>query len=837
MADHERNLAVLREKFHDVKFDLEGTDYRASQTIGSGTYGVVCSALQHSTGKQVAIKKIMNIFENCVLAKRTLRELKILRHFNHENVIRILDILKLKQDSESPCDVYLVMDLMETDLYQIIRSKQVLTDDHIRYFVYQIACGLKYIHSANVIHRDLKPSNLLVNGNCSLKIADFGMARCVSSDEGDRNSLMTWYVATRWYRAPELMLFKQKYTGAVDVWSVGCILAELLGRRPIFPGNNFTNQIQLIFGILGSPNEDFVSLAHADRIKEFICGFGRKDPVPLKNLYPASHPKALRLLEKMLKLNPNERVSAANILLDLYLNQYHDPTLEPVCQIPFNFDLDEHNLDSCLLRRCIYEEIMKPNENRALPCENNLEGKTVVVNANNTDAQSTAGICGREFAAASSESLHCPNSKDAECMKSDWKLENTVDKHIPVQSHLQSLNQSLLVSKETNASASSKTRDEFRVKECPDFVPMTNSVDGFRVAKCDTLQNVAGENDTLVILPLENDRSPHLQSTAIADINTTPVALGSSQRTCINSDSRQKTAKAKRHGQIKSCEEFHKNCGKTRLARKGKKLKTVKPVHPVSLFNEQGERINVKAVLKNTILNGHQPGKSSNCAADYSGARTESKNGKAEIHLSEEDKNLLKRWSEMQKPAMKTNSESGKKGISEDSTVVVAAANNPPVLPVMVLNAGVSSPSEEAGTSLVDVTSSSGIVSESLMLWSPSVQLTSGDIRGALDEKQSSAENSSIPSICVSSSCPKTENDSSFEARPSTGLLSVRPTISYDFETFPAFVSSKSVIAASVENSFVDNLSPLLSSGKLSATGYGIEMETFFPEDLSSQTG
>lgn len=174
MADHERNLAVLREKFHDVKFDLEGTDYRACQTIGSGTYGVVCSALQHSTGKQVAIKKILNIFENCVLAKRTLRELKILRHFNHENVIRILDILKLKEDSESLCDVYLVMDLMETDLYQIIRSKQVLTDDHIRYFVYQIACGLKYIHSANVIHRDLKPSNLLVNGNCSLKIADFG---------------------------------------------------------------------------------------------------------------------------------------------------------------------------------------------------------------------------------------------------------------------------------------------------------------------------------------------------------------------------------------------------------------------------------------------------------------------------------------------------------------------------------------------------------------------------------------------------------------------------------------------------------------------------------------
>lgn len=258
------------------------------------------------------------------------------------------------------------------------------------------------------------------------------------------------------------------------------------------------------------------------------------------------------------------------------------------------------------MRRCIYEEIMKPDGNRALPCENDLEGKAVV-NANDTDVQSTAGICGKGFSAASSESLHCPNSKDTEFMKSDWKLENTIEEQIPVQSHLQCLNRSLLVSKETNASVSRKTRDEFCVKECLDFVPMTNSVDGFRLAKCDTLQNVAGENDTSDILSLENERSLHLQSTAIADINTTPVALGSSQRTCIKPDSRQQTDKAKRHRQIKSCEEFHKNCV-NKVARKGKKLKTAKPVHPVSLFNEQGERINVKAVLKSTILNGHQPG-------------------------------------------------------------------------------------------------------------------------------------------------------------------------------------------------------------------------------------
>lgn len=174
MTNEERNLAVLRQKFQNVKFDLAGSDYEAVETIGSGTYGVVSSAIHRSTGKRVAIKKIPNIFENCILAKRTLRELKILRHFHHDNIVAICDVLKPKQDEDSFRDVYLVMDLMDTDLYQIIRSNQVLTDEHIRYFVYQITCGLKYIHSANVIHRDLKPSNLLVNGNCLLKIADFG---------------------------------------------------------------------------------------------------------------------------------------------------------------------------------------------------------------------------------------------------------------------------------------------------------------------------------------------------------------------------------------------------------------------------------------------------------------------------------------------------------------------------------------------------------------------------------------------------------------------------------------------------------------------------------------
>jgi mitogen-activated protein kinase 7 len=138
--------------------------------------------------------------------------------------------------------VFLVEDLMEADLHQIIRSGQPLTDAHYQYFVYQICRGMKWVHSANVLHRDLKPGNLLVNADCELKVCDFGLARAYSPNDNDANSVgfMTEYVTTRWYRAPEIMLSFQCYTKAIDVWSVGCIFAELLGGKPLFKGQTCT---------------------------------------------------------------------------------------------------------------------------------------------------------------------------------------------------------------------------------------------------------------------------------------------------------------------------------------------------------------------------------------------------------------------------------------------------------------------------------------------------------------------------------------------------------------------------------------------------------------------
>jgi len=175
----QRNLAFLKQQALNVKFDIDDVEYQPLENIGIGAYGVVCSAVCRKTNDRVAIKKIPNVFELKDAAKRTYREIKILKHFKHDNIIHIRQILRPKESVDDFRDVYVVFDLMESDLHKIIYSKQELTEEHVRYFLYQILRGLKYIHSAHVIHRDLKPSNLLVNEDCQLRIGDFGRCRLI----------------------------------------------------------------------------------------------------------------------------------------------------------------------------------------------------------------------------------------------------------------------------------------------------------------------------------------------------------------------------------------------------------------------------------------------------------------------------------------------------------------------------------------------------------------------------------------------------------------------------------------------------------------------------------
>mgnify|MGYP001810629239 CR=1 FL=1 len=252
-APYQQLGGVNHYKICGTTFLLE-PNYTPLKAIGTGAYGVVCSAKMKQTDgteRDVAIKKIANAYNNIEDAKRLLREIKLLKHFHHDNIMNLLEITRPRSYEQFE-DIYIVSELMDTDLGQIIRSDQPLTDEHIQYFTYQILRAVKYIHSSNVIHRDLKPSNILVNSNCDLKVCDFGLSRPLGSGaftpESKHN--MTLYVTTRWYRAPEVLLC-DSYSKPIDLWSVGCILAELLGRKPVFPGKNHWVQLPMIISIMG----------------------------------------------------------------------------------------------------------------------------------------------------------------------------------------------------------------------------------------------------------------------------------------------------------------------------------------------------------------------------------------------------------------------------------------------------------------------------------------------------------------------------------------------------------------------------------------------------------
>ncbi|KAL4448281.1 hypothetical protein ABPG75_005500 [Micractinium tetrahymenae] len=325
--------------------------YVPIKAIGKGAYGVVCSAKNAETGEKVAIKKITNAFENLVDARRTLREMKLLRYLRHENVIAVRDIMR--PASQDYNDVYIVYELMDTDLHQIIRSSQPLSDDHFQYFIYQILRGLKYIHSASVLHRDLKPSNLLLNATCDLKICDFGLARTST----ENHNFMTEYVVTRWYRAPELLLSCDSYDAGIDVWSVGCILAELLQRRPLFPGKDYIDQLKLIIKTLGTPSDEELGFISAPKARAYIKALATVERADLSKLFPGASPLAVDLLGRMLQFDPRRRISVEQALAHPWLAQLHDEGAEPAAPGVFKFDFEEQDLDEAAVRRMVWEEM------------------------------------------------------------------------------------------------------------------------------------------------------------------------------------------------------------------------------------------------------------------------------------------------------------------------------------------------------------------------------------------------------------------------------------------------------------------------------------------------
>jgi mitogen-activated protein kinase 1/3 len=330
--------------------------YNLDRVMGHGAYGVVVSVTTAS-GEKYAVKKAHGVFTYNEDAKRILREMKLMKLFNHPNIIRMVDLIPPPPGSTNFEDIYIVQDLMDTDLRRIINSSQELSVNHLKYFVCQILRGLKYLHSANVLHRDLKPENILARHDCLLKICDFGLSKLVDEEE---DYTKTQYVTTRWYRAPEIMLNVVNYTRSIDVWSVGCIFAELITREPIIKGKDYRDQLTKTFDLFGTPSGPHLDIVQSVGARNFVKNLPQRRARPMEMIFPSyrNEPEALDLLARMLTVHHPDRITVDEALAHPFLASLRDPTQEGVCEnSSYDSSFEGEELDGARLRQLMWDEI------------------------------------------------------------------------------------------------------------------------------------------------------------------------------------------------------------------------------------------------------------------------------------------------------------------------------------------------------------------------------------------------------------------------------------------------------------------------------------------------
>mmetsp|Transcript_39241 Transcript_39241/g.108078 ORF Transcript_39241/g.108078 Transcript_39241/m.108078 type:complete len:420 (-) Transcript_39241:130-1389(-) len=394
--------------------------YRVLELIGSGSYGSVCQAEDsyEAEPQLVAIKRCKHLFQDLIDCKRILREISILADLNHVNVVRVKDIVA-PMNMRTFDELYMVMEICDSDLKKLCKQDVTLTALHINLLLYNILVGLKYIHSAGIYHRDLKPANCFVNQDCTVKIGDFGLSRAIGGEQLHLTNLphtprgsddepqtvptvthtqrlkknLTGHVVTRWYRAPELILLQDDYTEMIDVWSVGCIYAELLGmldgthfldRGPLFPGsscfplspdhrhksdykyhtNGKQDQLNRIFNITGTPSEEDMQCITRDDARRYLKCFVARAGIGLaehlrEQACPAD-PDMIDVLSKMLIFNPSKRITVGAALEHPLFRDLRQPERETVAPTVITLAFEkERDLDEPLLRKYFAKEVRK----------------------------------------------------------------------------------------------------------------------------------------------------------------------------------------------------------------------------------------------------------------------------------------------------------------------------------------------------------------------------------------------------------------------------------------------------------------------------------------------
>jgi serine/threonine protein kinase len=291
-----------------------------SKILGKGSFGVVCTAYDSVRKIDLAIKRIRPYANDEWDARHCLREIRLLKLLGpHPNIITLYELSLFEEKTE----LYMTMEVMDCDLHRVIQSKQPLSEKHHKCFIKQMLEGIKAMHAIGVFHRDLKPGNILVSKDCQLRITDFGLARFMddSTRKGaNQENPMTEYVVTRWYRCPEILLSPNKpYSEAIDLWSIGCILAELIKRKPLFPGKSHANQVQLIFEVMGYNNARELGFPVSVEASSFLDKRCRYRKQPLQKVMPGVSNDAAELLEALLSVSPMSRPSAEAALFFPFL--------------------------------------------------------------------------------------------------------------------------------------------------------------------------------------------------------------------------------------------------------------------------------------------------------------------------------------------------------------------------------------------------------------------------------------------------------------------------------------------------------------------------------------
>eukprot|EP00928_Gymnodinium_smaydae_P072038 TRINITY_DN55478_c0_g1_i1.p1 TRINITY_DN55478_c0_g1~~TRINITY_DN55478_c0_g1_i1.p1 ORF type:complete len:457 (-),score=40.10 TRINITY_DN55478_c0_g1_i1:441-1811(-) len=292
-----------------------------------GTFSSVCSFRNSATLEKVVVKKISAAFADVVDAATFARQIKLRIALQHDCVLGIRDLyLPEHRDYQ---DVFVVTELMSVDLHHVIQSRQALREEHFQHITYCILCALQYLHKSQVVHRDVKPSHILLNTNDDVKLSGFSSARCVvvGDDDNGENGSLTEYVTTRWYRAPEVILSNGRYTFALDIWSLGCTLAELFGRRAIFPGKTYLDQIEKIIQIRGCPADselDWLPPAPCPA-RAFLAKWEQTTKQPLESLYPQISHIGLDALDTMLQFHPARRSTAEFAMQHPFFAVVYDP--------------------------------------------------------------------------------------------------------------------------------------------------------------------------------------------------------------------------------------------------------------------------------------------------------------------------------------------------------------------------------------------------------------------------------------------------------------------------------------------------------------------------------